>query len=81
MPFEHCHEPSVPRRLRRSSLGRANLLRRKTRSADEADEPVFQRRRETKKLLQIARMLRELDAASQRPARLSRRSRVAISRV
>jgi hypothetical protein len=44
-------------------------------------EPMFQRRRQTKKLLQVARMLRELDAASQRPVRVQRRSRAAISRV
>ena len=43
--------------------------------------PMFQRRRQTKKLLQVARMLRELDAASQRPVRVPRRSRAAISRV
>jgi hypothetical protein len=42
---------------------------------------MFQRRRQTKKLLQVARMLRELDAASQRPARAPRRSRAAISRI
>jgi hypothetical protein len=41
---------------------------------------MFQRRRQTKKLLQVARMLRELDAAS-RPVRVPRRSRAAISRV
>jgi hypothetical protein len=42
---------------------------------------MFKRRRQTKKLLQVARMLRELDAASRRPVRSSRRSRAAISRV
>jgi hypothetical protein len=41
---------------------------------------MFQRRRDTKKLLQVARMLRELDAASQRPLPGRRRRRVAISR-
>jgi hypothetical protein len=44
---------------------------------------MFARRRETKKLVRIARMLRELDAAaSSRPARARRRSsRAAIVRV
>jgi len=42
---------------------------------------MFQRRRQTKKLLQVARMLRELDAASQRPMRAPRRSRAAIGRI
>jgi hypothetical protein len=41
---------------------------------------VFARRRHTKKLNQIARVLRELDAASTRPAAKSRRSRVAIGK-
>jgi hypothetical protein len=44
---------------------------------------MFARRRETKKLIRIARMLRELDAASaSRPATAARRSRsrVALSR-
>jgi hypothetical protein len=45
---------------------------------------MFARRRETKKLIRIARMLRELDAAAsrERPRRLRRQvSRAAISRV
>jgi hypothetical protein len=42
---------------------------------------VFARRRQAKKLNQIARMLRELDAASTRPVVKPRRSRVAIGRV
>jgi hypothetical protein len=42
---------------------------------------MFARRRQTKKLNQIARVLRELDAASTRPAAKPRRSsRVAIGR-
>jgi hypothetical protein len=41
---------------------------------------VFTRRRQTKKLNQIARVLRELDAASTRPAPRPRRTRVAIGR-
>ncbi len=42
---------------------------------------MFQKRRDAKKLIQVARMLRELDAASQgRPAPRRSRSRVAISR-
>jgi hypothetical protein len=39
---------------------------------------MFQRRRQTKKLIQIARMLRELDAAASPPARLRRRARVML---
>jgi len=42
---------------------------------------VFARRRQTKKLNQIARVLRELDAVSTRPAVKPRRTRVAIGRV
>jgi hypothetical protein len=41
---------------------------------------VFARRRHTKKLNQIARVLRELDAVSTRPSAKSRRSRVAIGK-
>jgi len=74
-------EPSVPLPFQDPSLAWANLFRRKRRSADERIDPMFARRRETKKLLRVARMLRELDAASQRPARAPRRSRVAISRI
>jgi hypothetical protein len=57
-------------------------FRRKYRYADEAEEPMFARRRETKKLIRIARMLRELDSASAaRPAPVRRRSsRAAIVR-
>jgi hypothetical protein len=42
--------------------------------------PMFERRRQTKKLLQIARVLRELDAAGPRPTK-TRRSRAALVRV
>jgi hypothetical protein len=44
---------------------------------------MFTRRRETKKLIQIARVLRELDAASESraaPAPRPSRTRVALSR-
>jgi hypothetical protein len=42
---------------------------------------MFARRRQTKKLIRIARMLRELDAASAaRPSTARRRSRAAIVR-
>jgi hypothetical protein len=41
---------------------------------------MFQRRRQTKKLLQIARVLRELDAASA-PKPKPRRARAALSRI
>jgi hypothetical protein len=41
---------------------------------------MFARRRHTKKLMQVARMLRELDAASS-PRRAPRRSRSAVVRV
>jgi hypothetical protein len=42
---------------------------------------MFTRRRQTKKLIRIARMLRELDAASSaRPSPARRRSRAAIVR-
>jgi hypothetical protein len=39
---------------------------------------MFARRREMKKLLRIARVLRELDAASERPARQRVRNRAAV---
>jgi hypothetical protein len=42
--------------------------------------PMFARRRETKKLVQVARMLQELDAAAKRPATAPRRSRIAFGR-
>jgi hypothetical protein len=41
---------------------------------------MFRRRRQAKKLVQIARMLRELDAAAERPARSRRRARVMLNR-
>jgi hypothetical protein len=41
---------------------------------------VFARRRQTKKLIQIARMLHELDAAAARPTTTRRRARVAFGR-
>ncbi|HUK97245.1 MAG TPA: hypothetical protein VLV46_06275 [Gaiellaceae bacterium] len=41
---------------------------------------MFARRRQTKKLNRIARVLRELDAVSTRPAVKPRRNRVAIGR-
>jgi|GraSoiStandDraft_13_1057314.scaffolds.fasta_scaffold1488118_2 hypothetical protein len=41
---------------------------------------MFARRRQTKKLMQVARMLRELDAASSRRS-APRRSRTAVVRV
>ena len=39
--------------------------------------PMFKRRRQTKKLVQIARMLQELDSAAARPGRHRRRARAA----
>jgi hypothetical protein len=44
-------------------------------------DPMFKRRRTTKKLEQVARMLQALDAASARPAPAPRRSRGVLSRV
>jgi hypothetical protein len=41
---------------------------------------MFTRRREAKKLRQVARMLQALDAAQSRPAQAPRRSRVTLSR-
>lgn len=41
---------------------------------------MFARRRQTKKLIQVARMLRELDAAAPRP-RAQRRTRASLLRV
>jgi hypothetical protein len=56
-------------------------MRRNIGICDEFEKPMFARRRQTKKLNQIARVLRELDAASTRPAAKPRRSsRVAIGR-
>ena len=44
-------------------------------------DPMFERRRQQKKLLQVARMLRELDAAATRPQPVRRRrSTVGLSR-
>jgi hypothetical protein len=42
--------------------------------------PVFARRRKQKKLLRVARMLRELDAAAARPAPARRRNTVGLNR-
>jgi hypothetical protein len=42
---------------------------------------MFARRRQTKKLLQVARLMRELDAATQRPAVRRRRSRAVLARL
>jgi hypothetical protein len=41
---------------------------------------MFERRRQTKKLIRIARMLRELDAAAARPAPARRVGRAALVR-
>jgi hypothetical protein len=41
---------------------------------------MFKRRRQTKKLMRIAHVLRELEAASQRPVPPPRRTRVALGR-
>jgi hypothetical protein len=41
---------------------------------------MFKRRRQTKKLNQVARMLRELDAAAPRRRPAGRRARVAVGR-
>jgi hypothetical protein len=42
--------------------------------------PMFARRRQMKKLIQVARMLHELDAAAPRPAS-RRRSRALLARL
>jgi hypothetical protein len=42
--------------------------------------PMFARRRQMKKLIQVARVLRELDAAAPRPAP-RRRSRALLARL
>ena len=41
---------------------------------------MFKRRRRTKKLIQVARMLRELDDAAARPIANRRRARVMLGR-
>jgi hypothetical protein len=41
---------------------------------------MLRRRRETKKLLKVARMLQAIDNASARPAPHARRARVGLSR-
>jgi hypothetical protein len=41
---------------------------------------MFKRRRQTKKLIQVARMLQELDAAAPRRPQASRRAHVAVGR-
>jgi hypothetical protein len=55
-------------------------MRRNLEIDDETREPVFSRRRQTKKLNQFARVLRELDAVSTRPATRRRRNRVVLGR-
>jgi hypothetical protein len=42
--------------------------------------PMFARRRQTKKLIQVARLMRELDAVAARPAP-RRRSRALLARL
>jgi hypothetical protein len=42
--------------------------------------PMFTRRKQTRKVVQVARMLQELDAAAKRPAAAPRRSRIAFGR-
>jgi hypothetical protein len=42
--------------------------------------PMFARRRQTKKLIQLARLLRELDTLAQRPP-VRRRSRAVLARL
>ena len=42
--------------------------------------PMMARRKQAKKLVQVARMLQELDAATKRPAAARRRSRIAFGR-
>ena len=78
MPFEDCHESSVPPVFCAPSPARG--MRRNITFDDEFGKPMFARRRQTKKLNQIARVLRELDAVSTRPAVKQRRSRVAIGK-
>jgi len=82
MPLEDCHYlPVYPPHSRLHPPFGAHLVRRKRRYADEPEEPMFARRRETKKLIRIARMLRELDAAAAaRPVPARRRSRAALVR-
>jgi len=43
-------------------------------------DPMFARRRETRKLRQVARMLQAIDAASTRRPAAPRRSRAVVSR-
>jgi hypothetical protein len=42
---------------------------------------MFGRRRQTKKLMQVARLMRELDAVAHRPAVRRRRSRAVLARL
>lgn len=42
--------------------------------------PMFERRRQTKKLIRVARLLRELEAAKA-PQQRPRRARAALSRI
>jgi hypothetical protein len=43
--------------------------------------PMFARRRHTKKLIQVARLMRELDAVAPRPAVRPRRSQAVLARL
>ena len=78
MPLQHRHKPVYPRL---STLDPPIAGCGGTSARRGTQQPMFRRRRQTKKLIRIARMLRELDAASIRPAAKPRRSsRVAIGR-
>ena len=67
MSLEYRHASSVARSFPRISLGRVEVFRRRPAPSDERKQPMLRRRRETKRLLRVARLLRELDAASARP--------------
>ena len=61
MPFEHCHTVSVPRPFGLPSPGRGLELGREARPVEERGSPLLRRRRELRKLRQVARLLRALE--------------------
>ncbi len=78
MPLEYRHEPSVPPAFGASSSVSAYRFGRIRRCVAEPSRSMFRRRRQTKKLLRVARMLRELDGASASRRPLSPERRVGV---
>jgi hypothetical protein len=80
MSFEYRHESSVPLAFRLSSPAQVTILGRKRHGADERPKTMLRRRRQTRKLLRVARMFRDLDAVAHDRAERRRGDRVAVGR-